>query len=91
MPTARAVRHHLALVVVAVLLGAVAGWAYAGTMATSYTSTARVLVDPAVGNPFVPTPTAVRQDELTSLETEAQVAGSAEVLASVAQQAPPWT
>ncbi|MGZ4455157.1 MAG: Wzz/FepE/Etk N-terminal domain-containing protein [Nocardioides sp.] len=91
MPTARAVRHHLALVVVAVLLGAVAGWAYAGTMTTSYTSTARVLVDPAVGNPFVPTPTAVRQDELTSLETEAQVAGSAEVLASVARQAPPWT
>ena len=43
---------------------------------TTYTSTARVLVNPSVGNPFVPTPASVRQDELTSLETEAQVVRS---------------
>jgi capsular polysaccharide biosynthesis protein len=47
-----------------------------------------VLVNPSVGNPFVPTPSSVRQDELTSLETEAQVARSDEVLGAVHTQYP---
>jgi succinoglycan biosynthesis transport protein ExoP len=89
--TSRAVRHHLALVTVCLVLGAFAGWLYAASSPTTYTSTARVLVNPSVGNPFVPSPTAVRQDELTSLETEAQVARSAEVLDTVPDLNPPLT
>jgi polysaccharide biosynthesis transport protein len=81
----RAVRHHLVLVTTALVLGALAGWLYAASLPATYASTARVLVNPSVGNPFVPTPTAVRQDELTSLETEAEVARSAEVLDAVAR------
>lgn len=82
--TGRAVRHHLVLVTLGVMLGAVGGVLYAASVPASYISTARVLVNPSVGNPFVPTPMAVRQDELTSLETEAQVARSTEVLGPVA-------
>ena len=83
--TSRAVRHHLAVVIVYLAVGVLAGWLYAASMPTTYTSTTRVLVNPSVGNPFVPTPSSVRQDELTSLETEAQVAHSAEVLGTVAE------
>lgn len=90
-PTSRAVRRHLALVVVCVVLGAVMGLLYSASLPASYTSTARVLVNPSVGNPFVPTPTAVRQDELTSLETEAQVARSVEVLGTIAGRSLPQT
>lgn len=86
--TAQAVRHHLVLVVVFVVLGAVAGWLYGSSQPPAYTSTARVLINPSVGNPFVPTSTSVRTDELTSLETEAQVAHSEEVLATVAKTNP---
>jgi succinoglycan biosynthesis transport protein ExoP len=90
--TTRAVRYHLAVVMASLVLGGLAGVLYAASSPTAYTSTARVLVNPSVGNPFAPTPTAVRQDELTSLETEAQVARSAEVLASVAaDQSPAMT
>lgn len=85
--TARAVRHHLVVVVLGIVLGALAGWVYAGSAATTYLSTTRVLVNPSVGNPYAPTPSSVRQDELTSLETEAQVARSTEVLAAVAADA----
>lgn len=84
--TVRAVRYHLVVVVVCLLLGAVVGWLYAGSVEPSYTSTSRVLVNPAVGNAYAPTPASVRQDELTSLETEAQVAQSQEVLGTVADQ-----
>jgi capsular polysaccharide biosynthesis protein len=87
----RAVRHHLAVVSTVLLLGALAGWLYATSVPTTYTSTARVLVNPSVGNPFTPTPASVRQDELTSLETEAQVGRSAEVLAAVTEQNPALT
>ncbi|MGI8523666.1 MAG: Wzz/FepE/Etk N-terminal domain-containing protein [Nocardioides sp.] len=76
----RAVRHHPAVVIVLVVVGAALGLLYAASLSTTYTSTAAVLVNPSVGNPFVPSPSAVRQDELTSLETEAQVASSTEVL-----------
>jgi succinoglycan biosynthesis transport protein ExoP len=86
--TARAVRHHLVVVIVCVALGDVLGALYAASVPTTYTSTARVLVNPSVGNPYAPTPASVRQDELTSLETEAQVARSAEVLDTVADQGP---
>jgi capsular polysaccharide biosynthesis protein len=54
-------------------------------------STARVMVNPSAGNPFVPAPASVRQDELTSLETEAQVVRSTEVLSLVADQLPGLT
>jgi capsular polysaccharide biosynthesis protein len=85
------VRRHLVLVSVLVVLGAIGGWLYSATSPTTYTSTAGVLVNPSVGNPFVPTASAVRQDELTSMETEAQVARSAEVLRAVAAANPPLT
>jgi capsular polysaccharide biosynthesis protein len=89
--TARAVRHHLPLVVVMLVLGAIAGWMYGGSAPTTYTSSTRVLVNPSVGNPFSPTPASVRQDQQTSLETEAQVARSEEVLHPVAAASPTLT
>ncbi|GAB6985662.1 Wzz/FepE/Etk N-terminal domain-containing protein [Nocardioides pyridinolyticus] len=88
---ARAVRHHPAPVIVCVLLGAVLGWLYAGSAPATYTSLARVLVNPAVGNPYAPVPSSVRQDEATSLETEAQVVRSVEVLGAVARSDPTLT
>ena len=78
--TARAVRHHLVVVAILLALGAFAGWTFSGSTAASYTSTTRVLINPSVGNPFSPAPASVRQDQETSLETEAQVVRSAEVL-----------
>lgn len=84
----RAARRHVAVLAVLLALGAVAGWLYADSSPTTYTSTARVLVNPSVGNPFAPTPASVRQDEMTSLETEAQVARSAEVLETAVSQIP---
>lgn len=84
--TVHAVRHHLAVVIVCLALGGLAGFLYASSVEMTYTSTSRVLVNPSVGNPYAPTPASVRQDELTSLQTEAQVARSAEVLGTVADQ-----
>lgn len=89
--TAHAVRHHLAWVVLYLLLGALGGWLYSASTPATFTSTARVLVNPSSGNPFVPTPSSVRQDEMTSLETEAQVLRSAEVLEQVVATNPGWT
>src|SRR6187551_1793501 len=89
--TRRAVRHHLVLVIACLLLGAAAAYLYAGAQSTAYTSSTRILVNPSVGNPFVPTPSSVRQDELTSLETEAQVVSSDEVLEVVAAGYPAVT
>ncbi|MCW2797916.1 Wzz/FepE/Etk N-terminal domain-containing protein [Nocardioides sp.] len=83
--TFQAVRHHLAVVIVCLALGALVGWLYAASVPPSYTSTSKVLVNPSVGNPYAPTPASVRQDQLTSLETEAQVARSAKVLGPVAK------
>ena len=80
-----AVRHHLAVVVLCVLLGAIGGWLYAGSSPVTYTSATRVLVNPSVGNPYAPEPSSVRQEEATSLETEAQVVRSVEVLGRVAR------
>ena len=87
--TFRAVRHHPVVVIACLAIGALAGLLYATTQPAQYTSTATVLVNPAVGNPFVPTPSSVRQDELTSLETEAQVARSEEVLSTVSAEYAP--
>lgn len=84
VPVWRAVRHHLPVVVCFLALGALLGWTYFSTVPRTWTSTARVLVNPSTGNPYAPTPVSVRQDELTSLETEAEVARSAEVLGGVA-------
>lgn len=91
VPTTRAVRNHLALVLLLLALGATGGWWYAASAPATWSSTARVLVNPASGNPFAPSPSAVRQDEPTSLETEAVVARSAEVLDRVAAQVPDLT
>ncbi|WP_457205720.1 hypothetical protein, partial [Nocardioides sp. P5_C9_2] len=87
----RAARRHLIVVLWCVVNGAVIGWLVGAAQPVTYTSTAHVLINPAVGNPFAPTPETVRQDELTSLETEAQVARSAEVLTAVAKQNRPVT
>ncbi len=87
----RAVRRHLTVVIVFLIMGVVIGWLVAAAQPATYTSTARVLVNPTIGNPFAPAPTSVRQDELTSLETEAQVARSAEVLAAVTDEFPSMT
>ena len=65
--TSRAVRHHLAVVICFVARVASPGGSTPAPTPTTYTSTARVLVNPSVGNPYVPTPASVRQDELTSL------------------------
>jgi succinoglycan biosynthesis transport protein ExoP len=83
-----AVRHHVVVVLVGLVLGALAGYLYAANSPTTFTSTARVLVNPVVGNPFVPSESSVRQDEPASLETEAQVARSNEVLDVVAGEIP---
>ena len=87
----RAVRRHLTIVILCLASGVAMGWMVSAAQPATYTSTARVLVNPTIGNPFAPAPTSVRQDELTSLETEAQVARSAEVLTAVAAQFPPLT
>lgn len=86
IPFARALRHHAALVAVLLVLGAVGGWLYASTTPTTYTSTTRILVNPSVGNPFSSTPSSVRQDQETSLETEAQMVRSADVLGAVVER-----
>ncbi|WP_210649107.1 Wzz/FepE/Etk N-terminal domain-containing protein [Nocardioides sp. SYSU D00065] len=83
---ARAARHHIVLVAVLTALGLGAGWYVAGAQPATYTSTTRVLINPSVGNPFSATPASVRQDEVTSLETEAQMVRSAEVLAAVVER-----
>ena len=85
---ASAVRHHLAVVIVCTILGVLAGWLYAGSSPATYTSVAQVLVNPSVGNPYAPEPSSVRQEEATSLETEAQVVRSVEVLDTVADGLP---
>ncbi|CAM3582620.1 Wzz/FepE/Etk N-terminal domain-containing protein [Nocardioides zeicaulis] len=82
-PFGRALRHHVALVAVLLVLGAVGGWLYAASAPVTYTSTTRVLINPSVGNPFSSTPSSVRQDQDTSLETEAQMVRSTEVLGAV--------
>ncbi len=79
------------VVVWCLAIGLLIGWLLAAAQPASYSSTAHVLVNPTVGNPFAPAPASVRQDELTSLETEAQVARSAEVLSEVAADNPPLT
>ncbi len=86
--TSHAARHHLAVVLVCLVLGGLGGYLYAAGTPKTYLSSARVLVNPSVGNPFVPAPSSVRQDELTSLETEAQVVRSDEVLGAVVTQVP---
>jgi len=89
--TAHAVLRHLGWVLAFVILGTLGGWWYAGTAANTYTSTASVLVNPTAGNPFVPSPSSVRQNELTSLETEAQVMRSTEVVGAAVEGHPGWT
>ena len=90
-PLLDALRRHALLVLVCALVGLGLGWYVGQSQQPTWSSTARVLINPAVGNPFAPAPSSVRQDELTSLETEAQVAASAEVLAAVAAANPPVT
>ena len=80
-----AVRHHLAVVLACLALGALAGWAYAQSLPATWTSTARVLVNPAVGNPFAPTPTSVRQEEPPAWRPRPRWPGR-RVLRAVAQQ-----
>ena len=87
----RAARHHFILVVACLIAGVLVGWFLSTAQPRTYASSANVLVNPAVGNPFAPTPASVRQDEATSLETEARVARSAAVLSKVAVDDPSLT
>jgi capsular polysaccharide biosynthesis protein len=79
----RAVRHHVALVLLLVVLGAVAGACAAWLRPVSYSSSAHVLVNPTEGNAYAPSG---RNDELVSLETEAQLVRSDDVLDNAAAQ-----
>jgi len=74
---ANAARHHLVVIVACVLIGVTAGWYVPHASPQSYTSSSSVLINPAEGNPYAPSP---RNDELVSLETEAQIVRSDVVL-----------
>jgi hypothetical protein len=65
------------------VVGAAAGWWIGGTRSTGYASTATVRVRPLAGNAFSEDST----DTLVSLQTEAQLARSDEVLQAVAASA----
>jgi uncharacterized protein involved in exopolysaccharide biosynthesis len=78
-----ALRHRMAILLMAGLLGMVLG--YGGSVARkgAYVSTASVLITPLPGNPY--SPGISGQDTLVSLETEAQVASSDSISALVSQ------
>lgn len=73
-------RHRAGLIVLCALLGLLAGWAFARTQLPVYTATTQVYVYPLTGNPYSP---GGINDELTSLETEAEIVGSDAVLEDV--------
>jgi succinoglycan biosynthesis transport protein ExoP len=81
----RAFRHYPLLLLVFALVGGLAATLYAGFNPSSYTSSARVLINPTAGNPYNPSPTATRADQLTSMETEAQMLRSDDVLTMAAE------
>ncbi len=90
--TARAVRHHLVVVAILLALGALGGLDVQrldGGVVHQHDARADQPVGRATRS--APAPASVRQDQETSLETEAQVVRSAEVLDAVSGQAPALT
>ena len=77
----RWLRRWAALVVTLAVLGGVAGFTYASTLADSYSSSARILLRPSVGNPFSPETGSSAQEVTIAVATEAALVNSASVLA----------
>lgn len=80
-PIRVALRRGLVLTCVLALLGAVAGATYGWYRERNASAHATILVNPLDGNPFS---TSGRGDNLTNMETEAQLVGSQDVLERVA-------
>jgi polysaccharide biosynthesis transport protein len=78
-----ALRRHLPLILVLVLLGAAAGVAGALHQGIQYTATASILLNPLEGNPFAPDG---RGEQLVNLETEAQLVSTEGVAALVSRE-----
>jgi capsular polysaccharide biosynthesis protein len=78
-----ALRPYLALILALLVLGAAAGSLYSSSRPAVYSSTSSVLIDPLAGNPYAPSE---RNDQLASLETEAQLVRSDAVLGRVAPE-----
>src|SRR3712207_3227030 len=77
--------YHRAIIAIFLLIGVGLGAYYALSRPPAFTSSAPVLIQPITGNAFAPTG---RNDELTTLETEAQIVRSDAVLGSAAAVAP---
>jgi uncharacterized protein involved in exopolysaccharide biosynthesis len=68
-----ALRRRWRWVVAAGLVGLLAGYVASEAAATSYTATAVAFLNPLDGNPYSPTTSTVRNDQLAALETEASL------------------
>ena len=77
----RWLRRWAALVLAFAVLGAGAGAVYAASLAESYSSSARILIRPSVGNPFSPDTGSSSQQATIAVATEAALVDSAAVLA----------
>jgi capsular polysaccharide biosynthesis protein len=71
-----AARRRWRTLVVSLLIGGLAAIALLAARAPTYTATAVVLLKPLPGNPYSPTASPGRAEELTSLETEAALVGT---------------
>jgi len=71
-----AVRRRWRTLVVSLLIGGLAAITLLAVRAPTYTATAVVLLKPLPGNPYSPTSSPGRAEELTSLETEAALVGT---------------
>ena len=68
-----AVRRRWPWIVAVVLLGMLGGYVVSQQLPTTYTSTAVAFLNPLPGNPFSPTTSVARNDQLAALETEASL------------------
>jgi capsular polysaccharide biosynthesis protein len=71
-----AARRRWRTLVVSLLIGGLAAIALLAARGPTYTATAVVLLKPLPGNPYSPTASQGRAEELTSLETEAALVGT---------------
>ena len=71
-----AARRRWRTLVVSLLIGGLAAIALLAARGPTYTATAVVLLKPLPGNPYSPTASPGRAEELTSLETEAALVGT---------------
>jgi capsular polysaccharide biosynthesis protein len=74
-----AARRRWRTLVVSLLIGGLAAIALLAARGPTYTATAVVLLKPLPGNPYSPTASPGRAEELTSLETEAALVGTQRV------------